>query len=71
MNQYCVGSGAQLNRAKCNILTLDIGGAPTTLTGMGSLERHEQVKFLGVKFGQGDTTPTMLARTDRSVLDRL
>jgi len=71
VDKYCAGSGAKLNVSKSNVLALNREAQPPRVGEMRTLARGDQVKFLGIVFGQEDTSASQLARIDRRLLDRL
>jgi hypothetical protein len=62
---YCDGSGAKLNLSKCTLMPLHRRRDAPDIPGIKVLQRGENVKFLGLLFGQDTTDDAIIEFLDR------
>lgn len=62
---YCAGSGAKLNLSKCTLMPLHRRRDAPDIPGIKVLQRGENVKFLGLFFGQDTTDDAIIEFLDR------
>ncbi|KAF1316448.1 putative Pollike protein, partial [Globisporangium splendens] len=65
VQEYCDGSGTKLNLNKCILMPLHRRRDSPDIPGVKVLERGENVKFLGLLFGQDTTDDAIIEFLDR------
>ncbi|GMF27259.1 unnamed protein product [Phytophthora lilii] len=71
VDSYCVGSGAKLNQSKSVIMSLNNRCPPPRINPLRSLHREETVRYLGIPFGNCDTSLGLANYLDRKLTTKL
>ncbi|GMF30607.1 unnamed protein product [Phytophthora lilii] len=71
VDSYCVGSGAKLNQFKSVIMSLNNRCPPPCINPLRSLHRGETVRYLGIPFGNCDTSLGLANDLDRKLTTKL
>lgn len=69
VDEFCQGSGAKLNRTKCVLMSLNRSRVAPSMDDLQSLGFDDTVKYLGILFGQRNTSDDIISFLDQRFYD--